>query len=274
MQEYDLIIKPKQKSHDYLKELVAFKDLLALLTWRDVLVRYKQTVIGVLWAFLRPFLTMIVFTVVFGKIAKLPTEGQAPYAIMVFTALLPWQFFANGFTACANSLVSGAGMLSKIYFPRLILPLSAVLTNLVDFAISFIILAFIMLYYGFMPSANIVFLPLFVLLTFFTVFSTGVLIAALNVEYRDFRYIVPFIVQFGLYISPVGFSSSIVPEKYLWLYNLNPMVGIIDGFRWSILGTDTLNLSGIIVSSVVTLVFLIISLKVFRKLERTFADKI
>tara|TARA_Y100001960_G_scaffold250277_1_gene266537 strand:- start:7108 stop:7932 length:825 start_codon:yes stop_codon:yes gene_type:complete len=274
MQDYDLIIKPKQQSKDYFADILRFKDLLLLLTWRDVLVRYKQTVIGLLWALIRPVLTMVVFTVVFGKIAKLPTEGEAPYAILVFTALLPWQFFATGFTACANSLVAGAGMLSKIYFPRLILPISSILTSLVDFAISFVILAALMVYYGFMPSVNIIFLPLFILLTFFTVFSTGVLIAALNVEYRDFKHIVPFIVQFGLYISPVGFSSSIVPEKYQWLYNLNPMVGIIDGFRWCILGTDTLNVQAITVSTVVTVILLVVSLKIFRNLERTFADKI
>jgi lipopolysaccharide transport system permease protein len=274
MQDYDLIIKPKQKSKDYFSDILKFKDLLLLLTWRDILVRYKQTVIGVLWALIRPILTMVVFTIVFGKIANLPTEGQSPYAIMVFTALLPWQFFANGFVGCANSLVAGAGMLSKIYFPRLILPISSILTSLVDFAISFVILAALMVYYGFMPSGNIIFLPLFIILTFFTVFSTGVLIAALNVEYRDFKHIVPFIVQFGLYISPVGFSSSIVPEKYQWLYNLNPMVGIIDGFRWCILGTDTLNVQAITISTVVTVILLVVSLKIFRNLERTFADKI
>jgi lipopolysaccharide transport system permease protein len=274
MQDYDLIIKPKQQSKDYFADILRFKDLLLLLTWRDILVRYKQTVIGVLWALIRPIITMIVFTVTFGKIANLPTEGQAPYAIMVFTALLPWQFFANGFTSCANSLVNGAGMLSKIYFPRLIMPISAILTALVDFAISFAILLVLMAYYGFMPSINILFLPLFVILTFFTVFSAGVLISALNVEYRDFKQIVPFIVQFGLFISPVGFSSSVVPEKYQLLYNLNPMVGIIDGFRWCILGTDTLNVQGLAVSATVTLVLMVVSLKIFRNLERTFADKI
>lgn len=274
MQDYDLIIKPKQQGKAYFGDILRFRDLLFLLTWRDILVRYKQTVIGVVWALLRPVLTMVVFTIIFGKIAKLPTEGEAPYAILVFVALLPWQFFANGFTGCANSLVAGAGMLSKIYFPRLILPISSILTALVDFAISFVILAALMFYYGFMPSVNIVFLPLFILLTFFTVFSTGVLISALNVEYRDFKHIVPFIVQFGMYVSPVGFSSSIVPEKYQWLYNLNPLVGIIDGFRWCILGTNTLNVQAITVSTLVTLVLLVVSLKIFRNLERTFADKI
>jgi len=274
MQDYDLIIKPKQKSSDYFVDILRFKDLLFLLTWRDVLVRYKQTVIGLLWALIRPVLTMVVFTVVFGKIANLPNDTAAPYAILVFTALLPWQFFANGFTSCGNSLVAGAGMLSKIYFPRLILPISSILTALVDFAISFAILAALMIYYGFMPSGNIVFLPLFIILTFFTVFSTGVLIAALNVEYRDFKHIIPFIVQFGLYISPVGFSSSIVPEKYQLLYSLNPMVGIIDGFRWSILGTDTLNVQSLAISTTMTVILLVVSLKIFRNLERTFADKI
>lgn len=274
MDKFDLIIKPNQNNKDYFKEILKFKDLLILLTWRDILVRYKQTVIGILWALIRPLLTMVVFTIVFGNIAKMPTESSAPYAILVYSALLPWQFFATGFSACANSLVSGGKMLSKIYFPRLVLPISSVLTSFVDFAVSFVILLGLMAFYQFIPSWNIMFLPLFVLLTFFTVISTGVLIAALNVEYRDFRYIIPFIVQFGLYISPVGFSSSIVPEKYQFIYSLNLMVGIIDGFRWCILVSDTLNVQSILVSTVITTILLIISLRVFRNLERTFADKI
>lgn len=274
MQEFDLIIKPKQNNSDYLREILKYKDLLFILTWRDIIVRYKQTVIGLAWAILRPVITMLVFTVVFGNIAKMPNDSNAPYAILVFTALLPWQFFSNGFTACANSMVAGAGMLSKIYFPRLILPISSILTALVDFFISFVILVLLMAYYGYMPSENIIFLPVFVLLAFFIVFSSGVLISALNVEYRDFKHIVPFIVQFGLYISPVGFTSSVIPENYRVLYSLNPMVGIIDGFRWSILGSDTLNVTSIIISTLVSIILLIYSLRKFRVLERTFADKI
>lgn len=274
MQDFDLIIKPKQNNSEYLREIIKYKDLLFILTWRDIIVRYKQTVIGLAWALLRPVITMLVFTIVFGSIAKMPNDSNAPYAILVFSALLPWQFFSNGFTACANSMLSGAGMLSKIYFPRLILPISSILTALVDFLISFLILIILMVYYGYMPSANILFLPLFILLTFFVVFSSGVLISALNVEYRDFKHIVPFIVQFGLYISPVGFSTSVVPEKYQLLYSLNPMVGIIDGFRWSILGSDTLNLASISVSSVIAIALFFYSIRKFRVLERTFADKI
>jgi len=274
MQDYDLIIKANQKNKEYFQEIIKYRELLFVLTWRDILVRYKQTVIGVLWALLRPFLTMIVFTVVFGTLAKLPSESDVPYAIMVFSALLPWQFFANGFSSCANSMLSGAGMISKIYFPRMILPLSSIITALVDFSISFLVLVCLMLYYGFTPSVNIIFLPLFIMLTFITVFSSGILISALNVEYRDFKQIVPFIVQFGLYVSPVGFSSSVIPEKYQLLYSLNPMVGIIEGFRWSILGTGSINIEAISISVVITMLLLLVSIKKFRKLERTFADKI
>jgi len=274
MQDYDLIIKANQKNKEYFQEIIKYRELLFVLTWRDILVRYKQTVIGVLWALVRPFLTMIVFTVIFGTLAKLPSESDVPYAIMVFSALLPWQFFANGFSSCANSMLSGAGMISKIYFPRMILPLSSIITALVDFFVSFLMLLCLMLYYGFTPSVNIIFLPLFILLTFVTVFSSGILISALNVEYRDFKQIVPFIVQFGLYVSPVGFSSAVVPEKYQLLYSLNPMVGIIEGFRWSILGTGSINIEAISISVAITMLLLLVSIKKFRKLERTFADKI
>jgi len=274
MKEYDLIIEPKKNNGKYLKELFDFKELLFVLTWRDIKVRYKQAVIGVLWAVIRPLLTMIVFTMVFGKIAKLPSEDGIPYAILVYSALLPWQFFSNGFTACGNSLISGREMLSKIYFPRLILPISSILTAMVDFLISFGILIALMIFYKFMPSRNIIFLPIFIGLTFATVFSSGVLISALNVEYRDFRYIIPFIVQFGLYISPVGFSSTIIPEEYRLFYNLNPMVGIIDGFRWCILGTKSLDIRVIWTSIIITGLLLVISIKTFRRLEKTFADKI
>ncbi|GLI56792.1 transport permease protein [Propionigenium maris DSM 9537] len=274
MQKYDLIIEPKKNNGKYFKELYEYRELLYVLTWRDIKVRYKQAAIGALWAIIRPIITMIVFTIVFGKIAKLPSEKNVPYAIMVYSALLPWQFFSNGFTACANSLVTSSGMLSKIYFPRLILPVSSILTAMVDFVISFIIFVLLMVYYKYLPSSNIIFLPLFIILTFVTVFAFGVMIAALNVEYRDFRYIIPFLLQLGLYISPVGFSSSIVPEKYKVAYNLNPMVGIIDGFRWCILGSDVLNIKSIFTSTIVLLTVLIVSVKIFRRLERTFADKI
>jgi lipopolysaccharide transport system permease protein len=274
MQDYDLIIKPKQNNKDYIKDILRYRDLLLLLTWRDILVRYKQTVVGVLWGVIRPIFTIIIFTVIFGKMAKLPTEGEAPYAILVFSGLLPWQFFASGFSSCANSMVAGAGLLSKIYFPRLILPISAILTTMVDFLISFAILVGIMVWYGYMPSSNIIFLPLFILLTFFTVFSTGILISALNVEYRDFTHIVPFVVQFGMYVSPVAYSSGIVPEKYQFIYSLNPLVGIIDGFRWCIVGSNSLNIESLTISMVAIFILMVMSIRIFRKLERTFADKV
>lgn len=272
--DFDLIIKPNRHKKDYIKDIYRYRDLLLILTWRDILVRYKQTIMGIAWAFIRPLLTMAIFTILFGKIAKLENDTGAPYAIVVFAALLPWQLFANGFAACSNSLVAGAGMLSKVYFPRLILPISSILTATVDFIISFIILLLLSLYFNYVPSINIIYLPFFLFLLFTTVFATGIWIAALNVEYRDFKHITPFIVQFGLYVSPVGFMSSVIPDKYIYLYNLNPLVGLIDGFRWCILGYGELNVLSLAMSIFVTLILLSYSLKRFMNLERTFADKI
>jgi lipopolysaccharide transport system permease protein len=230
-------------------------------------------VIGVLWAFIRPLLTMVVFTVIFGKLAKLPSDGNAPYAIMVFAAMLPWQFFSSAVSEASNSLLSNTQLITKVYFPRIIIPLSSVVTSFIDFLVSFVILLFLMAYYRFMPSWNILFLPVFLLIAFFAAAGVGLYITALNVKYRDFRYIVPFIVQFGLYVSPVGFSSSIVPEKYRLLYSLNPMVGVIDGFRWAILGGKaTIDLFSFLTSIAVTALFLILGIYGFRKMEKKFAD--
>jgi lipopolysaccharide transport system permease protein len=215
---------------------------------------------------------MIVFTIVFGRLAKLPSEG-VPYPILVFSALLPWQFFSTSFTDASASLIGNSTMLTKIYFPRLIIPVSTVIVNLIDFLISFIILVGLMIWYHFVPGWSFLFLPFFLFLAFVASLSAGLYVAALNVKYRDFKYIVPFVVQFGLYISPVGFSSSIVPEKWKLLYSLNPMVGIIDGFRWSILGGDNhIYLPGLLVSIAVIILILVFSLRYFRKTEKTFAD--
>ena len=207
--------------------------------WRDILVRYKQTFIGVAWAVIRPMLTMLVLTFVFNKLAGMKS-GSVPYPILVFCGMLPWQFFANAFTESGNSLVSNAGMISKVYFPRLVVPISSVITSFVDFLISAVLMALMMVYYGYAPGLSIMVLPLFVMLAFATAFGAGLWVSALMVRYRDFRFILPFVVQFGLYVSPVGFSSNVVPEEWRWLYALNPMVGVIDGFRWAILGEQNL----------------------------------
>ncbi|MGB5962073.1 MAG: ABC transporter permease [Coleofasciculaceae cyanobacterium] len=273
----ELIIEAGRTESQYWKDLWRYRELFYFLAWRDILVRYKQTVIGVAWALIRPFLTMIVFTVVFGTLANLPS-GDAPYPILVFAALLPWQFFANALTECSNSLISNANLISKVYFPRLIVPTSAVIVSFVDFLVSGMILLALMAWYNFVPSWRIMTLPLFIGIAFAASIGAGLWLAALNVKYRDFRYIVPFIVQFGLYISPVGFSSSVVFERFPqwgWLYSLNPMVGVIDGFRWAILGGDfNLYLPGFMLSMGLVALLFVTGIWYFRKVERTFADVI
>ena len=271
---FELIIEPGKTEKNYWLDIWRYRELFYTLTWRDIKVRYKQTVVGAAWSVIRPLLTMIIFTIVFSRVAKLPTEGNAPYAIMVFAAMLPWQFFANSLTEASNSLIGNANLITKIYFPRLIVPASSVITSFVDFAISFGILIIMMIVYQYMPSWQIIFLPLFLLLAFLSSFGISLYLTALNVKYRDFRYIIPFIVQFGLYISPVGFSSSIIPEKWRLLYSLNPMVGVIDGFRWCILGENNIYLPGFILSTCISLLFLIIGIRYFRKTEKSFADHI
>ena len=271
----ELIIKAGRTERQYWRDLWQYRELFYFLAWRDILVRYKQTVIGMAWALIRPFLTMIVFTVVFGRIANLPTEADAPYPILVFAAMLPWQFFANSLSECSNSLISNANLISKVYFPRLIVPTSAVVVSFVDFMISGIILLGLMAWYDFVPSWRIVTLPLFIAVAFAASMGAGLWLASLNVQYRDFRYIVPFIVQFGLYISPVGFSSNVVPQQWRLLYSLNPMVGVIDGFRWAILGGESnLYLPGFSLSLGLVITFFFSGIWYFRKMERTFADVI
>ena len=259
----------------YWRDLWDYRELLGFLTWRDILVRYKQTAFGVAWAVVRPFLTMVVFTVVFGKLAGLPSDGAAPYALMVFAALLPWQLFATAVGQASESLVGNQHLVGKIYFPRLILPLSSVSTALVDSLIALAILFGMMAFYQFAPDWRILFLPAFMALCVANVLGVGLFVAALNVHYRDFRYVVPFALQLGMYVSPVGFSSAIIPEGWRFLYSLNPMVGVIDGYRWCLLGGDAaIYWPGLAASLVVSAAALALGLWVFRSTESTFADRI
>jgi len=271
----ETIIEPGRAERNYWRDLWRYRELFYFLAWRDILVRYKQTVIGITWAVIRPFLTMAVFTIVFSRIAKLPAPGAVPYALLVMAAMLPWQFFSTALSESSGSLIGNANLISKIYFPRLIVPAGAVITSFVDFLITLGLMAVLMIWYQFLPDWRIVFLPAFMLLAFGAAFGAGLWLCALNVEYRDFRYIVPFIVQFGLYISPVGFSSNIVPDKWKMFYALNPMVGVIDGFRWAILrGESPLNWTSILTSMILTGLLCMSGIWYFRRTEKTFADVI
>ncbi|NJN02681.1 MAG: ABC transporter permease [Leptolyngbyaceae cyanobacterium SL_1_1] len=271
----EIIIEAGRTEAQYWRDLWRYRELFYFLAWRDILVRYKQTAIGVAWALIRPFLTMLVFSVVFGRLANLPSEGDAPYPILVFAALLPWQFFANALSECSISLIGNANLISKVYFPRLVVPTSAVIVSFVDFLISGIILLGLMAWYNFVPDWRIVLLPLFIAIAFAAAMGAGLWLAALNVQYRDFRYIVPFLVQFGLYVSPVGFSSSIVPQRWRLLYSLNPMVGVIDGFRWAILGNrSSLYWPGFCLSLLLVAALFFSGIWYFRRMERVFADVI
>jgi lipopolysaccharide transport system permease protein len=272
--QHTLLIEAGRAERHYWRDLWRYRELFFFLAWRDILVRYKQTVIGISWALLRPLLTMLVLTLVFGKLAKLPSEG-VPYPILIFAALLPWQLFSNAFTEAGGSLVNNANMISKVYFPRLVIPVSAMVVSFVDFLISGLILAGLMIWYDYIPGWRLLTLPLLIFLAFAAAMGPALWIAALNVKYRDFRYIIPFVVQFGLYVSPVGFSSTIVPEQWRLLYSLNPMVGVIDGFRWAILGGNTLIYwPGFLLSLCLILLLLITGFYYFRKTERRFADVI
>lgn len=262
------------KSH-YWQDLWSYRDLFVILAWRDISVKYKQTYIGVAWALIRPFLTMVVFTLIFGKVANLPTESEAPYAVLVFAGILPWQLFSTSLVSCSESLIANRNLLTKVYFPRIIIPLSAVISSLVDFLISLIILVGLMLWFQWWPDWRMLTLPLWVLLTLTFSVGAGLLLASLNVKYRDFRYIVPFMIQIGLYISPVGFSSEIVPANLQTLYSLNPMVGVIEGFRWAIIGQGPeVNLVTLCLSLLITSLLLFLGIRHFRRLENSFADVI
>jgi lipopolysaccharide transport system permease protein len=270
-----LVIEPGRTEQNYWRDLWTYRELFFILAWRDLSVRYKQTIIGVLWAILRPLLTMVVFTLVFGGIANLPSDGNAPYALMVFAGTLPWSLFSAALAESSNSLLGNERLISKVYFPRLIIPTATLVTALIDFLISLIVLGGMMLFYRYGLSWNILLLPVFVLLALLASLGPGLWITALNVKYRDFRYVIPFLVQLGLYISPVGFSSSIIPEQWRLLYSINPMVGVIEGFRWCILGGESaIYWPGFILSLVVVGFFSWIGIRQFRAMERTFADLI
>ena len=273
MSTMQIILEPGRIEKNYWRDLWNYRELFQVLAWRDVSVRYKQTVIGIAWAVLRPVLSMMIFTFVFARLAKLPTEGKAPYALMVFVGMLPWIFFSTAMGDASNSLITNVNLISKVYFPRLIVPTATIMVGFVDLAIGFGILALMMLWYHFLPSLQIVLLPVFVLLAFLAALGPSLWITALNVKYRDFRYVIPFILQLGIYVSPVGFSSRVVPAKWKLLYSLNPMVGVIDGFRWCILGSDSpLYVPGFLLSVLVIALFVWIGIVYFRRTERSFAD--
>jgi lipopolysaccharide transport system permease protein len=269
----ELVIEPGRSEKNYWSDLWRYRELFYILAWRDISVRYRQTAIGVIWAVLRPFLAMVIFTVVFGRIAKMPSNG-IPYPILVFTAMLPWQFFSNALLETSQSLIVNTNLISKIYFPRLIIPAGTVITSLVDLFISTVLLGILMACFRFTPDWRIITLPLFTVLAFFAALGPGLFLTALNVRFRDFRIVVPFIAQFGLFISPVGFSSDVIPEQWRLVYALNPMVGIIDGFRWAICrgGTGPFYLPGFAVSLITITAFLLIGFWYFRKTEKAFAD--
>jgi lipopolysaccharide transport system permease protein len=270
----ELLIEPNSPALHYWQDVWRYRELFWFLVWRDILVRYKQTVIGITWSIIRPLVTMIVFTVVFGTLAKLSSVG-VPYPLLVFAAMLPWNFFSNALSESSGSLIGNANLLTKVYFPRIIIPISSIIASFIDFIISLAIMVCIMLWYGYLPDWRVVTLPLFLLLASLPVAGVGLWLSALNVKYRDFRYVVPFMLQFGLYVSPVGFASSIVPEKWRLLYALNPMVGVIDGFRWALLnGAVDLYWPGILLSTLLSLMLMITGLWFFRNTERILADVI
>lgn len=270
-----LILEAGRADRQYWRDLWRYRELFFILAWRDVAVRYKQTVIGIAWAFVRPFMTMVVFTVVFGRIAKLPTEGAAPYAVLVFAGLLPWTLASSILNDAANSVMGNSQLVSKVYFPRLIIPVATVMVGLIDFGVSLVILAGVMAWYGMVPDWHILLLPVFVVLAVLVAIGPALWAAATIVKYRDFRFVIPFVIQVGLYVSPVGFSATVVPAEWQLLYSLNPMVGVIDGFRWAILGgVSPLYLPGFALSLLMTAFMLWFGIHTFRRTERGFADLI
>jgi lipopolysaccharide transport system permease protein len=271
----EIIIENGRAEKNYWGDLWRYRELFYFLAWRDILVRYKQTVVGIGWAVIRPFLTTVVFTVLFSKVAKVPAPSNTPYMLLVMAGMLPWQFFATSLSESSNSLVSNSNLISKIYFPRLLVPAGSVITSFVDFLITTGLLAGMMAWFHFVPDWRLLFLPVFIVMAFGASFGIGLWLCALNVEYRDFRHIVPFIVQFGLWVSPVGLPTRAVPEKWLPLYQLNPMVGVIDGFRWSLLrGVPPLSYYALGCSLTLIVFFCVTGIWYFRKMERTFADVI
>jgi lipopolysaccharide transport system permease protein len=270
----NIIIEAGRPQREYWRDIWRFRELFYFLSWRDILVRYKQTAIGIVWSLLRPFLSMLIFTVIFGRIAKLPSQG-APYPLMVFSAMLPWQLFASALSLGSESLMANAGMISKVFFPRMILPAVSVIISLVDFLLSFMILLGMMIWYSYAPTLHMLFIPLFLILACGASLGSSLWVSAIIVRYRDFRFVIPFLVQLGMYVSPVGFSSVVVPSKYRLLYALNPMVGVIDGFRWCILGGEhEVFWPGLLVSIGVALLLLSSGVVFFRRMEHSFADVI
>jgi len=268
-----LVLEHGRADRHYWRDIWHYRELFAILAWRDVAVRYKQTVIGVAWAVVRPLVTMVVFTVVFGKLAGLPSDGATPYPLLVLAGMLPWMLFAGVLSEASMSLVGNAHLIGKVYFPRLIVPGAAAVVALVDFAVNLVVLAALMAWYGVVPGWRIAVLPGFIALAVLASLGPALLMTALNVKYRDFRYIVPFIVQLGLYVSPVGFSSAVVPEAWRLWYSLNPVVGVIDGFRWCLLGGESrLYLPGFALSLGVVAACLWLGVAYFRRTERSFAD--
>ena len=268
------VIEAGRGQRRYWADVWRYREVLYFLSWRDLLVRYKQTVVGIGWAVLRPLLAMVVFTIVFGIIGRFPSEG-VPYALLVYAGMLPWQFFSASVSEANNSLVGNASLISKVYFPRILIPMSSLVSALVDLAIASALLVPLMLYYGVTPDWRIVFLPAFVALAFAASLGVGLFFGALTVKYRDFRYVLPFLVQLGLYISPVGFASAVVPEDWRLLYSLNPMVGVIDGFRWALLGGPApLYWPAVAMSAVISLAAVVAGLIHFRRSERSFVDVI
>jgi lipopolysaccharide transport system permease protein len=267
------VLEAGRAERNYWSDLWSYRELFAILAWRDVAVQYKQTVIGAAWAIIRPLLTMIIFTVVFGTLANLPSDGQTPYPILVMAGMLPWFLFSTMLSNASNSLVTNANLIGKVYFPRLIVPVASSMVALVDFTITFLLLLGMMVLFGMLPSWQIIFLPLFILLAVLASLGPALILTALNVKYRDFRFIIPFIVQFGLYVSPVGFSSSVVPDQWRLLYAMNPVVGVIDGFRWCLLGGEAqIYWPGFALSLAVVAGLLWLGISTFRATEKTFAD--
>ncbi len=277
--DFDFWIEAGRTENHYWRDLWRFRELFLVLAWRDIAVRYKQTAAGAAWAIVQPLLSMIIMTVIFGKMAALPSIGAAPYSVMVFAAILPWQFFANALSSASQSLVSNANLVSKVYFPRMIVPMSSVAVSFIEFLVCGVILLLLMVWYQFWPSWHMAVLPVLVVWAIFAALGPGLIITALMVRYRDFRFLVPFVVQFGLYVSPVAYSSEVVREKFgdgwFLIYSLNPMVGVIDGFRWSILrGASDLFWPGIALSLTLTIVLFLVAIMYFRRTERAFADVI
>jgi lipopolysaccharide transport system permease protein len=261
------------KKKNYWLELWGYHELIYILSWRDIKIRYKQTVMGASWGIIRPLVTTIIFTVVFNRIARLQNPSTAPYILMVSAGMLPWQFFASALGETSNSVIGNAGLISKVYFPRLIIPLSSIVTSLVDFAVAFIIIIVMMLWFKFLPGWQIILLPFFILLLIASALGVGLFLTALNVKYRDFRHLIPFVIQIGLYVTPVAFSSKNIPAHWRIWYSLNPMVGIVDGFRWTLLN-DSLYWPGLVISIVITLFLLFYGIRFFRKMEKNFVDDI